>query len=135
MDNIAKKIPLEKIILTILYNIPLPPRGSVKIEYKLNEEYKKIILKRPKMNKLTMIRKEIDLIFKKFDIKTFLGIFKHLIFETKILVFSSKINELSYFIYGITSLLFPFHYSFQISSSIPHNTFTAIEVFLLIYSG
>ena len=118
---------MEKIFLTFLCNIPLPPLGSVKIEYKLNEEYKKIILKRPKMNELTMIRKEINLIFKKFDIKTFLGIFKHLIFETKILIFSSKINELSYFIYGLTSLLFPFHYSFQISFLIPHNAFTAIE--------
>ena len=74
-----------------------------------------------------MIRKEINLIFKKFDIKTFFGIFKHLIFETKILIFSSKINELSYFIYGIISLLFPFHYSFLIFSSIPHYAFTAIE--------
>ena len=48
-------------------------------------------------------------------------------YYSTIVVFSSKINELSYFIYGITSLLFPFHYSFQISSSIPHNTFTAVE--------
>ncbi len=63
LKNKAKKIPLEKIFLSFLCNIPLPPRGSVKIEYKLNEEYKKSILKRPKINELTIIRKEIKNIF------------------------------------------------------------------------
>jgi hypothetical protein len=126
-DDKIKKIPLEKKILTILCNIPLPPRGSVTIEYNLEEEYKKILLKRQKMNKLLPIKKEINLILSKFDAKTFLEIFKHIIFETKILIFSTKINDLSYFIYGLICLLFPFHYSFQISSSIPHNAYSVIE--------
>ena len=125
--NIKKRIPLEKKILTILCNIPLPPKGTLEIEYNLMEEYKKIKLRNQKMNKLPIIQEEINLIFNKFDTKTFLEIFKYNIFETKILVFSSNINELSYFIHGLICLLFPFHYSFQISSSLPHNAYSLIE--------
>ena len=125
--KIKRKIPIEKIILTTLFNIPLPPRGSLEIEYKLMENYNKIKLKRQKMNKLPVIKDEIKLIFNKFDITTFLEIYKHLIFETKILIFGKEINELSFFIYGIISLLFPFRYSFQISSCIPSNAYNVIE--------
>ena len=127
LEKNSIKIPLEKKILTILCNIPVPPKGLLEIEYNLNENYKKIILKRQKMNKITIIKREINLIFPRFQISTFLEIFKYLIFETKILIFSSKINDLSNFIYGLISLLFPFHYSFQISSSIPKNAYNILE--------
>ena len=125
--NIKRKIPIEKIILTTLFNIPMPPRGSLKIEFKLLDNYNKIILKRQKMNKLPVIKDEINLIFNKFNTITFLEIFKHLIFETKLLIFGKEINELSFFINGLISLLFPFRYSFQISSSIPYNLYNVIE--------
>ena len=125
--SIKRDIPIEKKILTILYKIPMPPRGLLEIEYKLSENYKKIILKRQKMNKLPLIKDELNLIFSKFDTKIFLEIFKYALFETKILIFGSKINELSYFIYTLISILFPFHYSFQIASSIPNNAYTILE--------
>lgn len=67
--NIKKRIPLEKKILTILCNIPLPPKGTLEIEYNLMEEYKKIKLRNQKMNKLPFIQEEINLIFNKFDTK------------------------------------------------------------------
>ena len=125
--NIEKKIPIEKKILTTLFNIPLPPRGIMEIKFNLSEDYKTIKLKRQKMNLLQIIKEEVNLIFTKFDSKNILEIFKYVLFETKILVFGKKINELSNFIYGFISLLFPFKYSFQISSSIPSNVYKALE--------
>ena len=121
------KIPLEKKILTILYKIPMPPKGLLKIEFKMAENFKKIILKRQKMNKLLAIKDELGLIFSKFDIKTVLEIFRYTLFETKILIFGSQVNEISNFIYGLISLLFPFRYLFQISSSLPNNSFNVLE--------
>ena len=125
--NIKKKIPIEKKILTTLFNIPLPPRGTMEIKFNLAEDYKTIKLKGQKMNQLPIIKEEVNLIFTKFDSKNILEIFRHVLFETKILVFGKKINELSNFIYGFISLLFPFKYSFQISSSIPSNAYNALE--------
>ena len=125
--NNPKNIPIEKILLTILFNIPLPPRGTLEIEYNLMDNYQKIHIKNTKMNKLPVIKEEIKLILNKFDEKVFLEIFKYVLFETKILIFGSNINEISYFIYGLISLLFPFKYPFSISSSIPNNIYNVVE--------
>ena len=127
MDKNLKKIPIEKKILTILCNIPMPPNGLLEMEYKLSDNYKKIPIKRNRMNKISSIKEEIYLIFSKFEIDTILEIFKYLIFETKILIFGTQANELANFIYGLISLLFPFHYSFQISSTIPKKAYNIIE--------
>ena len=95
MDKSPKKMPIEKKILTILCNIPMPPNGLLEIEYNLSDNYKKIILKGNRLNKISPIKEEIYLIFSKFEIDTILEIFKYLIFETKILIFSSKITSSS----------------------------------------
>ena len=125
--KIKKNIPIEKKILSILFNIPLPPKGTLALEYSLLGNNKKIEIKKEKMNKLPEIKEEINLIFNKFNETDFLEIFKHILFETKIIIFGSKINELSYLIYGLISLLFPFKYLFQISSSIPNNSYYVLE--------
>ena len=127
LDNTPKKIPLEKKILTILLNIPIPPKGLLEIEYNLQENYEKVKIKGEKMNKIENLEDELNLIFSRFSINKILLIFKYILFETKTIVFSTKINELTYFIYGIISLLFPFHHSFQVSSSIPNGMYDVLE--------
>ena len=127
LEKKPKKIPLEKKILTILLNIPIPPKGLLEIEYNLTENYPKIILKGDKMNKIPTLDDELNLIFNKFSINKLLIIFKYILFETKTIIFSTKVNELSYFIYGIISLLFPLHFPFQISSSIPNGAYDILE--------
>ena len=127
LDNTPKKIPLEKKILTILLNIPIPPKGLLEIEYNLQENYEKVKIKGEKMNKIEKLDDELNLIFSRFSINKILIIFKYILFETKTIVFSTKINELTYFIYGIISLLFPFHHSFQVSSSIPNGAYDVLE--------
>ena len=126
-EKSPKKIPLEKKILTILFNIPLPPKGLVEIEYNLKEDYQKIKLRGEKMNKISSMEDEFKFLFNKFTINSILIIFHYIIFETKTIIFSTNVNEISFFIYGIISLLFPFHYSFQISSSIPNGAYDIIE--------
>ena len=127
LDNTPKKIPLEKKILTILLNIPIPPKGLLEIEYNLQENYEKVKIKGEKMNKIENLDDELNIIFSRFSINKILIIFKYILFETKTIIFSTKINELTYFIYGIISLLFPFHHSFQVSSSIPNGAYDVLE--------
>ena len=127
IDDNLKKIPIEKKILTILCNIPIPPKGLLEIEFNLKENFEKIRIKREKMNKIPSMEDELSLIFSKFSIHKVLKILKFILFEMKTIVFSSKINELSCFIYGLISLIFPFHYSFQVSSSIPNGAYDILE--------
>ena len=126
MDKTPKKIPLEKIILNILLNIPFPPRGIFQINYNL-ENKEKLIIKREKMNELSNIDNQLKLIFAKFSINKILIIFFNVLFESKIVFFSQNVSEISYFIHGMISLLFPFQYSFQISSSIPYEALDVLE--------
>ena len=127
ISNEIKRIPIEKKILTILFNIPMPPKGLLEIEYSLKENYQKVEIKGEKMNNIENLDEELNLILSKFSINKLIIILKYILFEHKTLVFSTKINELSFFIYGIISLIFPLHYSFQVSSSISIGAFDILE--------
>ena len=49
--KIKKNIPIEKKILSILFNIPLPPKGTLALEYSLLGNNKKIEIKKEKIFK------------------------------------------------------------------------------------
>ena len=123
----TRNIPIEKKILTILFNVPLPPKGLLEIQYKLEDNYRKIKLRGKKMNKLSSLEPELQLILSKFTINKLLIILRYILFETKTIIFSSNVNEISFFIYGIMSLLFPLHYSFQVASSVPNGLYDVLE--------
>lgn len=121
------KIPLEKIILNILINIPIPPRGLNIYNYQLSEKYKKIEIKSDKMNKLRNIDEDLVIALKFFTLTNFIEIFKYVLFETKTIVFCKNINDLCIFINVLISLLYPFIYPFQVSSSLHKNAFEVLE--------
>ena len=123
----AKEIPLEKKVLTILFNIPLPPKGVLQINYNLKSDYPKILLKEERMNKLQNLDNELFLIFSKFSINAIIIILKYLILGAKIIIFGTNINDITFFIYGLISLLFPFHYPFQISLFVPNGNYYVLE--------
>ena len=126
-----KKIPLEKIILNLLCNVPMPPSGLFEISYKFtnegNDNSNEIKIKRHKCNEMKNIDYVVNFILSIFNVDKFLEIFKYSIYEIKTLIFSSDINSLCIFINGILSVLFPFNYSFQVSSCVPNNAFDVLE--------
>ena len=121
------KIPLEKIILNILCNIPRPTKGLNIYEFNLNENYKKIKIKEERMNKLNNIDNDLIVIFDYFSVDNFLEILKFFLYETKIVIFGSNVNHLCSFINGLISLIYPFTYPFQVSSIINQNEFEVLE--------
>ena len=126
-EPIKYKVPLEKTILNILYNIPMPPRGLITYQYKINENYQNINIKSAKMNKLKNVDEDLLIIFNYFNIDNFLKIFKYALNETKTIVFGRNVNDICSFIYGLISILYPFKYPFQVSSSIHKNAFEVLE--------
>ena len=121
------KLPLEKIILNILCNIPMPPKGLNIYQYNLNEKYKMIEIREEKMNQLKNIDNDLRIMLQFFSIENFLEIFKFFLFETKTIIFSSNVNDLCIFINGLISLIYPFEYPFQVSSVINKNEFEVLE--------
>ena len=134
-NSTKKNIPLEKIILNILCNIPMPTKGVFDISYKFN--YKdmnnkeinndEIKIKQHKYNELDNIDSYVISMLYFFNVDEFLEIFKYTIFEIKTLIFSSNVNDLCIFINGLLKILFPFKYSFQVNSCVPDNAFDVLE--------
>ena len=134
-NSIKKIIPLEKVILNILCNIPMPTNGLFEIIYKFsykdlnnkenNEE--EIKIKRHKYNELDNIDSYVVSMLSYFNVDEFIEIFKYTIYEIKTLVFSSSINDLCIFINGLLNILFPFIYTFQVSSCLPSNAYDVLE--------
>lgn len=118
-------IPIEKIIHNLLIEVPLPPRGLYEVEYQLLNE--KIKVSRPKMNELPNSEEEIKLLFDLFKPEQIVTIFKHLLYETKMVVFSSNLKLLTPFIFGLLSIMYPFKYSFQVVSCIPDESYHILE--------
>ena len=124
------KIPIEKIVLNILCNIPIPPRGIHIYQYHMvndSEEFRKINIQSERMNKIKNLDEEIKIIFDFFNIDDFLIIFKYILFETKTIIFSSNVNNLCNLIHGLISILYPFTYPFQISSCLKEEAFEILE--------
>lgn len=118
-------IPIEKIIHNLLIEVPLPPRGLYEVEYQLLNE--KIKISRSKMNELPDSEEEIKLIFDLFKPDQIVEIFKHLLYETKMVIFSSDLKLLTPFIFGLLSIMYPFKYSFQVVSCIPDESYHILE--------
>ena len=130
-----QNIPLEKIVLNILCNIPMPTKGVFDVSYKFN--YKdinnkvintdEIKIKRHKYNELDNIDPYIMPMLTFFIPDHFLEIFKYTIYGIKTLVLSSNTNDICMFINGLLKLIFPFNYSFQVSSCVPDNAYDVLE--------
>ena len=126
-NPIKFKMPLEKTILNILYNIPMPSRGLNTYQYKINEIYEKIDIRDEKMNKLKNIDDDLKIVFKYFDTDNFIEIFKYILYETKTIIFGTNGSHLCSFVYGLISILYPFTYPFQVSSSVHKSAFEVLE--------
>ena len=106
-----KNIPLEKIVLNILCNVPMPSRGVFEISYKFNYKdinNEEIKIKRAKYNELINIDSYILFMLSIYTVDDLIEIFKYMIYEIKTLVFSTKVNDLCFFINGLLCILFPF---------------------------
>ena len=119
------KIPIEKIIMNLVCEVPVPPRGLLKINYQFFNE--NIILSQNKINTLIDINEEIKLIFQTFTVEQILEIFKYILYELKIIFFSEQKDILCPIIYGFLNLIYPFSYNFQVISFLPSNCYILLE--------
>ena len=122
----SNNIPIEKIILSLLIEVPKPPRGLYKIQYKLLNE--QIDLSQNELNKIAKVNHNMKKVFLKFnDCKEILEIYKHVLFESKIIFFSQSSNTLCETILTFLSLIFPLKYPFQVATNVPKENYNLIE--------
>ena len=155
--SVSNEIPLEKIITNLIIEVPIPPRGLYSINYNYSFNFNEksnqntslsssraqsqfliqvgtmqngpqiLPLQSTENNKLLV--SEIDL--KKFNrILSFvckMETIKHILLGSKILFFSTNLNNLSDIILSFLCLIFPFKYPFQVSSLLHKSNYRIIE--------
>ena len=126
MSNQFNNLYIDRIIEKMVMEIPKLPRGLKKIYLSLPPNTI-IDLTEKKMNDFPGININLSKFFDSFDIANIIDIFRYLLFETKLIFFSSNLYELTNSIMSMLSLIFPFKYQFQIVSILPKDLYNFIE--------
>ena len=125
-SNLEKQeIPLEKIINNLVLEVPIPPRGLYSIEFPLYDQT--ILLKNSRLNELSNVNFEFNLLFQTFNIEQILQIFQYLMLGNKIIFFSTEIELLTPIILSSLVLLFPFKFPFTVVSVLPKDSYNLID--------
>jgi hypothetical protein len=109
----------------MIVETPKLPRGYKKIFLKLPN--KTIDLTEKKMNDYPSINIKLSKLFGTLKLPNIIEIFRYLLFETKMIFFSSKLYDLTNTIMSILSLITPFKYQFQVVSVLPKELYHFIE--------
>ena len=126
MSNQYNNLYIDRIIEKMVLEIPKLPHGLKKIYLNLPNN-NTIDLTEKKVNELPYVNINLPKFFDSLDFVNILDIFRYLLFETKLLFFSSKLYDLTNSIMSILSLILPFKYQFQIVSVLPKNLYHFIE--------
>ena len=127
----AKKImgeinlPIDKIVENLCIELPDPPRGVARLQYRINNEER--IIKQNLMNELPLVNINLKKLFFDYDVEDIVSMYNYLFLETRILFFSSNVDILNIYIYGLLALLYPFQYQYQIVTILPEENFEIME--------
>ena len=119
------KEPLEKIIENLIFKIPAMKFGKCKLEVRIFK--KEHYFEYQPVNSVPLSDIEINKLFERYDVNDILQIFKYLLLEEPILIFSEKKSELTSAFDSLLSLLYPFKYIQPHCSILPNNSFGLIE--------
>ena len=113
----GKNYFIDDIIERLICQTPKVPRGIKNIFLKIGD--KNINLSETKLNDFITVNVNLKNIFSLLKIEKIVDIFKLMLFETKMIVFSSKKEDITNFIISYTILLKPFTYQYRILSILP----------------
>ena len=124
LNNNEVKIPIEKIIESIMLEIPFPPKGIISFNYTLKNT--QILIKQTPINRIQIYSYKMHYIFC-FSVKNIIFILKCILLEYPILFFSKNKEKLSNIIETFILLLFPFKYQYPYISILPNLNTSMIE--------
>ncbi len=125
LSNKYNNLYIDRIIEKLIVETPKLPRGYKKVYLKLPN--KVINLTERKMNDYPSININLSKLFGTLKMNNIIEIFRYLLFETKIIFFSSKLYDLTNTIMSILTLIAPFEYQFQVVSVLPKELYNFIE--------
>ena len=117
--------PLEKVIESLIFKIPSMKLGKCKLEAILfNKQFN---FEYPQVNSIPQSFIQVCKIFEKYDIDEVFQIFKYILLEEPILMFSEKKYELTSTFDAFLSLIYPFKCVVPHCGILPDNSLGLIE--------
>ena len=102
----ASRVPIERLISNLIYEVPLPPRGCVRVLYSIADQ--NCVLARPPPNQLPFSQVPLDALFSLLELSNVVDLFAAVLLERKILFYSAQPAVLALVAEAILSLIFPF---------------------------
>ena len=125
INNKFNEIYINQLIEEIIMKIPKIPRGYKNVLLNLGQN--QIDLSERMMNDYPSIHIDLSKLFALFKISTILEIFKFILYEGKLIFFSSKIYDLTNIIMSFLFLLAPFEYQYQVISILTKEHYFYLE--------
>ena len=116
----------DLVIEKLISQTPKIPRGYKKVYLKISDKTT-IDLTETKINELLPVGVNLKELFSLFEIKKIVDIFKFMLYELKIIFFSSKITQITNVLMSFLLLLKPFTYQYRILSVLPKDLYFFLE--------
>ena len=101
-------LPIERYICNLVEEVPLPPKGRVRVRYALSPSLPTVTFERPPMNDLPLVNYSYQPLFEALSVSNILVVFGLLLQETPVVICSSKsLSLLCNAAEAFTSFLFP----------------------------
>ena len=126
INNGSSNLFLENMIEKLVIETPKIPRGISKVEINFPNN-RKVELTQSQMNEYPSVNNNLARLFRDLKLDTIIDIFKYLLYETKMVFFSSDLQKLTNTILSFVFLLSPFKYQFQVVSVLPKKLYKFIE--------
>ena len=121
----GKNLFLDLVIEKLVSQTPKIPFGLKRVNLKIGENI--IDLTEKKMNELPLANIDLKDLFSLFKIEQIIDIFKYLLYEIKILFFSSNLGLVTKTILSFLTLLKPLTYQYRILSILPQDYYFFLE--------
>jgi pentatricopeptide repeat protein len=109
MTITPESLPIERIISNFMLEVPLPPKGRLKVHYRITNKHVEFA-RSPANNPLLLSHFSYGLLFQCLDVKNVEIVIEALMLEQRTLILSSQMSALCIVTECITKLMYPFEW-------------------------
>ena len=124
--NLVNFYPIEKIIESLVFDLPSPPRGVSKVHFEFLDG-QKFVFEQTKPNDIPNPQLDLNIITARFKIEQIFQVLKCVLLEVPILFFCKNKMFLTNIVEGFASLIFPFEYPHSVIAMLPRENYSLIQ--------
>ena len=126
IDNNLIGFELEKVVHSLVFDIPAPTPGMSRVSYDYSSLFK-VEFELNQINKIPKPVSDLKTIFNLLNINKVFEILKYIILEVPVIIFCSDKLTLSNVVKTFEELLFPFTYPYSVIEILPKTYYKSLE--------